>query len=107
MKETERVVLDLSGGNAAEEKWLTRSRYGELLYQEYRCMWIHEFQPSRKLGNAFDPAEESEPDYQNLMADMQRVIAIARPTTVIAPVPFDRHPDHSATAQMTAMRIKK
>ena len=44
--------------------------------------------------------------YQNLMADMQRVIAIARPTTVIAPVPFDRHPDHSATADITDVALE-
>jgi len=39
--------------------------------------------------------------YGNLMSDMRRVLAIARPTTIIAPVPFDRHPDHSAAAEIT------
>lgn len=43
--------------------------------------------------------------YGNLMADMRHVMAIARPTTVIAPVPFDRHPDHSATAEITDAAI--
>lgn len=39
--------------------------------------------------------------YDNLMKDMRRVLAIARPTTVIAPVVFDMHPDHSAAAEIT------
>jgi LmbE family N-acetylglucosaminyl deacetylase len=33
----------------------------------------------------------------NLEGDLTWVISIARPTTVIAPVPFDRHPDHATT----------
>jgi LmbE family N-acetylglucosaminyl deacetylase len=36
----------------------------------------------------------------NLLQDMQHVLAVARPTTVIAPVPFDHHPDHSAAAEL-------
>ena len=39
--------------------------------------------------------------YQNLMRDMQRVMSIAQPTTIIAPVPFDMHPDHRAAADIT------
>ncbi|MCU1347845.1 MAG: LmbE family protein [Acidobacteria bacterium] len=39
--------------------------------------------------------------YEHLMNDMRRVMAIAKPTTVIAPVPFDQHPDHSAAAEIT------
>jgi LmbE family N-acetylglucosaminyl deacetylase len=39
--------------------------------------------------------------YDNLMSDMRQVLAIARPTTVIAPVSFDIHPDHSAAAEIT------
>lgn len=39
--------------------------------------------------------------YQNLMRDMQRVMSIAQPTMVIAPVPFDMHPDHRAAADIT------
>jgi LmbE family N-acetylglucosaminyl deacetylase len=39
--------------------------------------------------------------YENLMKDMRRVMAIVKPTTVIAPVPFDLHPDHSAAAEIT------
>ena len=40
-------------------------------------------------------------DYDNLMADMRKVVALTRPTTVIAPVPFDLHSDHSAAAEIT------
>jgi LmbE family N-acetylglucosaminyl deacetylase len=43
--------------------------------------------------------------YENLMRDMQRVIAVARPTTVIAPVPFDLHPDHRAAADITDIAL--
>src|SRR5436190_9173760 len=39
--------------------------------------------------------------YANLMGDMDRVMSVVRPTTVIAPVPFDHHPDHSAAAEIT------
>jgi LmbE family N-acetylglucosaminyl deacetylase len=39
--------------------------------------------------------------YDSLMADMRRVVEIARPTTIIAPVPFDLHPDHVAAAELT------
>jgi LmbE family N-acetylglucosaminyl deacetylase len=33
----------------------------------------------------------------NLDRDLARVMDLVRPTTVIAPVPFDRHPDHATT----------
>jgi LmbE family N-acetylglucosaminyl deacetylase len=39
--------------------------------------------------------------FAGISADLQRVLAIARPTTVIAPVPFDRHTDHAAAALIT------
>src|SRR5262245_47118597 len=45
-------------------------------------------------------------DYDNLMRDMQRVLAVAQPTTVIAPVPFDNHPDHSASAEITDLALE-
>lgn len=44
--------------------------------------------------------------YENIMQDMQRVLTIARPTTVIAPVSFDGHADHSATATITARSLR-
>jgi len=37
---------------------------------------------------------------QNMMADLQTVISICKPTTVIAPVSFDVHPDHNATSDL-------
>jgi len=43
--------------------------------------------------------------YDNLMRDMERVIEIAQPTTVIAPVPFDMHPDHRAAADITDVAL--
>jgi LmbE family N-acetylglucosaminyl deacetylase len=44
--------------------------------------------------------------YENLMRDMHRVLQIAQPTTVIAPVPFDLHPDHSAAAEITDLVLE-
>lgn len=44
-------------------------------------------------------------NYASLMADMQHVIALTNPTKVIAPVPFDLHPDHSATAIITDLAL--
>jgi LmbE family N-acetylglucosaminyl deacetylase len=38
--------------------------------------------------------------FAHLSGDLRRVIEIADPTTVIAPVPFDLHPDHSAAADL-------
>jgi len=43
----------------------------------------------------------------NLEADLARVIAIAKPTTVIAPVPFDRHPDHAATGLLVRDQVSR
>lgn len=39
--------------------------------------------------------------YASLMNDIEQVIDIARPTTIIAPVAFDIHPDHAAAAEIT------
>lgn len=44
--------------------------------------------------------------YDCLLADLRRVIAIAQPTTIIAPVSFDRHPDHSAAAEITDLALE-
>ena len=43
----------------------------------------------------------AEYSYANLMNDIKKVVAIVRPTMVIAPVPFDLHPDHGAAAELT------
>ncbi|MEO6260142.1 MAG: PIG-L family deacetylase [Thermoanaerobaculia bacterium] len=40
-------------------------------------------------------------NYASLMSDIKKIIDFTRPTMVIAPVPFDLHPDHTAAAQIT------
>jgi LmbE family N-acetylglucosaminyl deacetylase len=40
---------------------------------------------------------------EHLASDLRRVVDLAAPTVVVAPVPFDMHPDHSAAADMTDM----
>ena len=44
--------------------------------------------------------------YANLMGDIRHVIALTDPTTIIAPVNFDMHPDHAATAELTDLAIE-
>jgi len=44
--------------------------------------------------------------FDSVMTDMERVIAIAQPTTVIAPVAFDEHPDHAAAAMFTELALE-
>jgi Uncharacterized proteins, LmbE homologs len=39
--------------------------------------------------------------YASLMSDFRKVVAVVQPTTIIAPVPFDKHSDHSAAAEIT------
>ena len=39
--------------------------------------------------------------YGSLMSDVKKIIDFTQPTMVIAPVPFDLHPDHNAAAQIT------
>ncbi len=41
----------------------------------------------------------------NALGDLKQVIDLARPTTVIAPVPFDLHPDHAATAEIVDLAL--
>src|SRR5712691_4574609 len=41
----------------------------------------------------------------NLIGDVHRVLDLVRPTTVITPVPFDLHPDHSAAADIADFAI--
>jgi LmbE family N-acetylglucosaminyl deacetylase len=47
----------------------------------------------------------AEYSYASLMHDIKKVMAIVQPTTVIAPVPFDLHPDHSAAAELTDVAL--
>lgn len=44
--------------------------------------------------------------FDSVMQDMERVISIAKPTTVIAPVAFDEHPDHAAAAIFTELALE-
>ena len=37
---------------------------------------------------------------ENAVSDLKQVIELTRPTMVVAPVPFDQHPDHAATAEI-------
>ncbi len=43
--------------------------------------------------------------FESVMSDMERVLEIAAPTIVIAPVDFDLHSDHSATAEITDLAL--
>ncbi|MGA8810406.1 MAG: PIG-L family deacetylase, partial [Thermoanaerobaculia bacterium] len=47
----------------------------------------------------------AEYSYASLMRDIETVIRQVQPTTVIAPVPFDLHPDHSAAAEITDVAL--
>jgi LmbE family N-acetylglucosaminyl deacetylase len=47
----------------------------------------------------------AEYSYASLMRDIETVIKQVQPTTVIAPVPFDLHPDHSAAAEITDVAL--
>jgi LmbE family N-acetylglucosaminyl deacetylase len=66
----------------------------------------HEVIRSRGTGQRSVPYEEamspgSPYSFGSLASDLEAVIDIARPTIVIAPVTFDLHPDHAATAMIT------
>lgn len=43
--------------------------------------------------------------FDSVIADLERVLEIAKPTTVVSPVVFDRHSDHSATAELMDLAI--
>ncbi len=42
---------------------------------------------------------------ENIVTDLQHVFDLVQPTTVITPVPFDRHPDHSAAAEIVDLAL--
>ena len=42
---------------------------------------------------------------QSVVHDLRRVLDLVQPTTVITPVPFDLHPDHSAAADLVDLAI--
>src|SRR5438132_4751300 len=41
----------------------------------------------------------------NILCDLEQIIEAVDPTVVIAPVTFDRHPDHAATAEITGLAL--
>jgi hypothetical protein len=45
--------------------WLRQSRYGEILYKEFRCNWVHELDGPGTRPTLFQ-APENEPRYDNL-----------------------------------------
>ena len=45
--------------------------------------------------------------FDSLMSDVDRVIEIAKPTTIIAPVPFDGHEDHAAAAEIVDIALSE
>jgi LmbE family N-acetylglucosaminyl deacetylase len=45
--------------------------------------------------------------YTNLMNDVRNIMTLVQPTTVIAPVPFDLHADHSAAAEITDVALSE
>jgi len=44
---------------------------------------------------------------ENAISDLKQVIELTRPTTVVAPVPFDQHPDHAATAEIVDFALEQ
>jgi LmbE family N-acetylglucosaminyl deacetylase len=55
--------------------------------------------------DAMSPGREYR--FESVMTDLERVMSIAQPTTVIAPVPFDQHPDHAAAAIFTELALEE
>jgi len=47
----------------------------------------------------------SEYKIENAVSDLKQVIELTRPTMVIAPVPFDTHSDHAATAEIVDVAL--
>jgi len=55
-------------------------------------------------GDALNPGSQYK--IENAINDLKQVIAVAKPTTVIAPVPFDKHPDHAAAAEIVDLALE-
>jgi LmbE family N-acetylglucosaminyl deacetylase len=45
--------------------------------------------------------------FEHVVRDVQRILDLVKPTTVITPVPFDMHPDHSAAAAIVDVAIDR
>jgi LmbE family N-acetylglucosaminyl deacetylase len=68
--------------------------------------------PSRGTGRTAVPYSQAVSPgafytLSNLEGDLARVMAIAKPTTVIAPVPFDHHPDHATTGLIVREQVAR
>lgn len=46
--------------------WPRSSRYGELLYTEYRTSWLHEYRASINLASDHEESDRIEPSYENM-----------------------------------------
>jgi LmbE family N-acetylglucosaminyl deacetylase len=46
-------------------------------------------------------------NFEHVVRDVQRILERVRPTTVITPVPFDMHPDHSAAAAIVDVAVDR
>jgi LmbE family N-acetylglucosaminyl deacetylase len=55
-------------------------------------------------GDALSPGSQYK--IANALNDLKQVIALAKPTIVIAPVPFDKHPDHAAAAEIVDLALE-
>src|SRR5579864_1307489 len=55
--------------------------------------------------DAFSPGSRYNID--SLLADVKQVIERVDPTLIIAPVPFDQHPDHAATAAIVDRALEE
>src|SRR5438270_886938 len=57
------------------------------------------------------PSEAMSPgspySFASLMTDVEQVIDIAKPTTIIAPVAFDGHEDHAAAAEIVDIAVSE
>ena len=54
-------------------------------------------------GDALNPGSQYK--IVNALNDLKQVIEVAKPTMVIAPVPFDKHPDHAAAAEIVDLAL--
>jgi hypothetical protein len=48
-----------------DKTWLHGGRYGDILYKEYRCFWVHQFRGSPKVRPDYD-SQAPEPRYENV-----------------------------------------
>jgi hypothetical protein len=58
------VAADPAFPTVDGQPWVRNSRYGEVIYKEYRNMWLHEYRPSENLSDYED--DRVEPLYQNI-----------------------------------------